>query len=86
MCIHCNYCPIIITYIMQMYYFKACPSSQMPSLMVRALWHMGVSPRPLSLFKVEYHANENPLKSPEKIAYVGQRLMYPIIKIITLPS
>ncbi len=30
--------------------------------------------------KVEYHANENPLKHSEKIAYVGQRLMYPIIK------
>ncbi len=30
--------------------------------------------------KVEYHANENPLKYSEKIAYVGQRLMYPIIK------
>ncbi len=29
---------------------------------------------------VEYHANENPLKYSEKIAYVGQRLMYPIIK------
>ncbi len=29
---------------------------------------------------VEYHANENPLKNSEKIAYVGQRLMYPIIK------
>ncbi len=23
--------------------------------------------------KVEYHANENPLKNSEKIAYVGQR-------------
>ncbi len=31
-------------------------------------------------FKVEYHANENPLKKSEKIAYIGQRLMYPIIK------
>ncbi len=30
--------------------------------------------------KVEYHANENPLKILKKIAYVGQRLMYPIIK------
>ncbi len=30
--------------------------------------------------KVEYHANENPLKKSEKIAYVDQRLMYPIIK------
>ncbi len=32
-------------------------------------------------FKVEYHANENPLKYSEKIAYVGQRLMYPIKKL-----
>ncbi len=30
--------------------------------------------------KVEYHANENPLNNSEKIEYVGQRLMYPIIK------
>ncbi len=30
--------------------------------------------------KVEYHANENPLKNSEKIAFVGQRLMYPIFK------
>ncbi len=29
-----------------------------------------------SSFKVEYHANKNPLKSSEKIAYIGQRLMY----------
>ncbi len=34
------------------------------------------------LLKVEYHANENSLKNSEKIAYVGQRLMYPIIKKI----
>ncbi len=34
----------------------------------------------LKLIKVENHANENPLKNSEKIAYVGQRLMYPIIK------
>ncbi len=27
--------------------------------------------------KVEYHANKNPLKYSEKIAYVGQRLMFP---------
>ncbi len=32
-------------------------------------------------FKGEYHSNENPLKYSEKIAYVGQRLIYPIIKI-----
>ncbi len=32
-------------------------------------------------FKVEYHANENPLKYSEKIVYVGQRLMYPIKKL-----
>ncbi len=32
--------------------------------------------------KVEYHANENPLNNSEKIAYVGQRLMYPIINKI----
>ncbi len=31
-------------------------------------------------FKVEYHANENPLENSEKIAYVGLSLMYPIIK------
>ncbi len=31
-------------------------------------------------FKVEYHANENPVENSEKIAYVGQRLMYPINK------
>ncbi len=37
------------------------------------------------LFKVDYYANENPLKNSEKIAYVGQRLMYPIKKIYTLP-
>ncbi len=37
-------------------------------------------------FKVEYHANENPLNNSEKIAYVSQRLMYPIIiKNNTLP-
>ncbi len=30
--------------------------------------------------KVEYHANQNPLQNSEKIACVGQRLMYPIIK------
>ncbi len=35
--------------------------------------------------KVEYHANENPLKYSEKIAYVGQRLMYPIIKKRIIP-
>ncbi len=33
------------------------------------------------LFKVEHRADENPFKILEKIAYVGQRLMYPIIKI-----
>ncbi len=33
----------------------------------------------LVTFKVEYQANEHPLKNSEK-AYVGQRLMYPIIK------
>ncbi len=32
------------------------------------------------LFKVEYRANENPLKILQKIAYIGQWLMYPIIK------
>ncbi len=34
----------------------------------------------LLIIKVEYHANENPLKNVKKIAYVGQRLMYPVIK------
>ncbi len=32
------------------------------------------------LFKVEYHANGNLLKNYEKIAYVGQRLMYPTME------
>ncbi len=32
--------------------------------------------------KVEYHANENLLKHSEKIVYVCQRLMHPIIIII----
>ncbi len=32
------------------------------------------------MVKVEYHANENPLKKSKKIAYVGQRLMYLIMK------
>ncbi len=32
------------------------------------------------VFKVEYDANENPLKHSEKIVYIGQRLIYPIIK------
>ncbi len=32
------------------------------------------------IFKVEYHGNENPLKKSEKIAYVGQRVMYPTIQ------
>ncbi len=32
--------------------------------------------------RVEYHANYNPLKISEKIAYVGQQLMYPISKKI----
>ncbi len=37
-------------------------------------------------FNVEYHTNENPLTHSEKIAYVGQRLMYSIInKYNTLP-
>ncbi len=34
----------------------------------------------LAVFNDEYGANENSLKNSEKIAYVGQRLMYPIIK------
>ncbi len=34
----------------------------------------------LAHLKVEYHSNENPLKNSDKIAYIGQRLMYPIIK------
>ncbi len=37
------------------------------------------------MIKVEYHANENPLKNSEKIAYVGQRLMYPIMKKEIIP-
>ncbi len=40
-------------------------------------------------FKVEYHADaeyQNPLKNCEKIACVGQRLLYPIMgKNNTLP-
>ncbi len=35
------------------------------------------------MFKVEYHANENLLQNSEKIAYVGQRLMYPIKRNLT---
>ncbi len=30
--------------------------------------------------KVEYHTNENPLKHSDKMAYIDQRLMYPINK------
>ncbi len=42
--------------------------------------------RAVSHIKVEYHLNENPLKDSEKMAYVGQRLMYLIIqKYNTLP-
>ncbi len=37
-------------------------------------------------FKVEYYANENPLQISEKLADVGQRIMYPIIKIRTLTT
>ncbi len=33
----------------------------------------------LILYKIEYNAYANPLKHSEKIAYVDQRLMYPII-------
>ncbi len=36
-----------------------------------------------SYITVEYHDNENPLNNSEKIAYVGQRLVYPIIKYLT---
>ncbi len=36
------------------------------------------------ILKVEYHANENPLKYSEKIAYVGQRLNPPPKKILTM--
>ncbi len=32
------------------------------------------------MLKVEYRGNEYPLKNSEKIAYVGQRLIYLIIK------
>ncbi len=44
--------------------------------------HKTVSKIPVKLewIKVEYHANENQLKNSEKIAYIGQRLMYSIIK------
>ncbi len=35
--------------------------------------------------KVEYNANGNPLKNSEKIAYVGQGLIYPIITKSTSP-
>ncbi len=37
---------------------------------------------PKMYVKAKYHANENPLKNSETIAYVDQRLMYPIIKKI----
>ncbi len=40
----------------------------------------------MSIIKVEYHYNENPLEKSEKIINVGQRLIYPIIlKNNTLP-
>ncbi len=39
----------------------------------------------VDIFKVEYHANENPLTKSEKIAYIGQRLLYPIIKKNIIP-
>ncbi len=32
-----------------------------------------------TVIKVDYHANENPLRNSENIVYNGQRLMYPII-------
>ncbi len=32
------------------------------------------------VLKVKYHANENTLKILAKIAYISQRLMYPMIK------
>ncbi len=37
------------------------------------------------VIKVEYHANanyENPLKHSEKLGYIGQRSMYPIMEKI----
>ncbi len=37
----------------------------------------------MSPFKVEYHTDaeyENPLKNSEKIACVGQRVLYPIME------
>ncbi len=45
----------------------------------------GIPPTDFTVyFKVEYHANakyENPLNSSEKIACIGQRLMYPIMLV-----
>ncbi len=39
-----------------------------------------------TVIKVEYHVNEYPLKKSEKIEYVGQSLMNPMIKLNnTLP-
>ncbi len=38
--------------------------------------------------KVEYHANakyQNPYQNSEKIAYIGQRLMYPIMAKKIIP-
>ncbi len=37
-----------------------------------------MTPAKYTAFKVEYHANENPLKNSEKRAYVVERLMYQI--------
>ncbi len=47
-----------------------------PTLEFTATWCQSI--------KVEYHSNQNPLKNSEKIAYVGQGLIYPIMEINTL--
>ncbi len=71
-------------YIVKVNLFSMCTLSYYYSLVIGKLAssHMdGIS----YALKVEYHANENPLKKSEKIAYVSQRLMYPIIKKKILP-
>ncbi len=50
------------------YFHKIYPTHVKPILILPYMW-----PYCTPHFKVEYHANENPLKNYEKIAYVGQR-------------
>ncbi len=43
--------------------------------MHRQSCHISKTFRSVWCFKFEYHANENPIKNSEKIAYVGQKLI-----------